>query len=60
MVAFVYLRSLALLARQLERRLEEIDIEPGALVQALERAGRSQPAQPPVSGQTSFFCSTQA
>jgi hypothetical protein len=44
------LRSLAMLARQLERRLEEIDVEPGARVEALERAGRGKPAQSSVSG----------
>jgi hypothetical protein len=32
----MHLRAVALLARQLERWLEEVDVEPGALVQALE------------------------
>src|SRR5208282_5677297 len=35
-----------------ERRLKKVDVEPGALVQALNSAGRCKPAQPSVSGQT--------
>jgi len=41
MIAFTDQCTIALFARQLERRLEEVDLEPGAHVQALQRGGRS-------------------
>jgi len=56
MVAFMPQRPVALFARQLESRLEKVDVKPAALIKTLERAGRSKPVQSSVPGQTSYHC----
>ena len=64
MVMFVYQRAVALLACELERRLEKIHVEPGALVQALRTRRPRIPLRRPYPARrrttAPFFCSTQA